>query len=115
MANEITLDYDVEFETFRESKLHHRLFDWALSLPMKPIIDYRRSSSGRVHVRIRSSWVGDSAIDQLEVRAHLNDDRNRIIGDLKRLYDGGEIGRLWDFKSVKGGGMVRAGRWRRLI
>ena len=113
--NEITLDYDVKFETFKSTNIYRRLNKWAVVDDFRILVMYRRSPSGHVHVRF--PWItvmGGFRSEEFMLRAHLGDDPMRIYNDLKRAYEDKDTGRLWDFKS-SGRRMRRAGRWRRLF
>jgi hypothetical protein len=97
-TNIITLDHDIEFDTYKESVTFDILKKWYLEWKQHIVgIWYRKSSNGNVHIKIE--WV--QPLDPLrwfELRAWLRDDVYRLRIDMCRDYQGDQVNRLWDEK-----------------
>lgn len=70
---------------------------------------YRRSSGGRVHVRIEGNAILSKS-QQIVLRVYLDDDHARIDMDITRWSKGEEINRLFDTK-YKNGKTRHSGPW----
>ena len=116
MSFELYVDIDQDFDKFLKSRTWDYIRqNWKyvkhLYKSYRVVLYYRRSSSGNVHLMLKSDYR-PSVIEQFEVRALLHDDPWRIGIDLRRLAIQGEseINRIFNMK-VKNGVVYKVGPW----
>ena len=119
MSFELYIDIDNDFEKFLDSRTYGyikqnmvevaRLLDKEENFIEK--IQYRRSASGHVHLRLELDFEPDLLI-AFQVRALMHDDPWRIGIDLRRLAFQGksEINRIFSSK-YRNGIMQEVGEW----
>jgi hypothetical protein len=118
MSFELYVDIDQDFNRFLKSRTWDYIKEnWKYvkhlyqnqSYPV--MLYYRRSSSGNVHLMLKSDYQ-PSVIEQFQIRALLHDDPWRIGIDLRRLAIQGEseINRIFNMK-VKNGVVYKVGPW----
>ena len=116
---ELFIDIDNDFDRFLQSRTFGYIREnWKYVRSLlrdKEIfiqkLEYRRSSSGHVHLRLTLSMM-PNIIDQFQIRSLLHDDPWRIGIDLRRLAIQGseEINRIFDRK-IKNGITHVVGPW----
>lgn len=81
-----------------------------LSKEKRIFADYRRSGSGRVHIRL---WIIQDLdhLQELTIRTFLKDDPARVYMDIGRWCKGESTNRLFDTKWSKGK-IRKAGPWK---
>lgn len=99
-SNEITLDWDIDFDTVKLSFSYQNMIKWihehsasVLEVMMRP------SATGNTHIRMtmRYSLTFD---DRIVFRAQLRDDPYRISNDLIRFAKGEHTDVLFDSKVI---------------
>ena len=116
MSFELYVDIDQDFDKFLKSRTWDYIRqNWKyvkhLYQSYRVVLYYRRSSSGNVHLMLKSDYR-PTVIEQFEVRALLHDDPWRIGIDLRRLTIQGEseINRIFNMK-VRNGVAFKVGPW----
>jgi len=116
MSFELYVDIDQDFDKFLESRTWEYIKEnWKYVMHLyqyfSVMLYYRRSSSGHVHLMLKSVHQ-PSVLEQFQIRALLHDDPWRIGIDLRRLTVHGknEINRIFSMK-VKNGVVYRVGPW----
>jgi len=97
-TNEITLDWDISFKTYKNSNSYKILQDFAQKNKDNIVsIQIRKSSNKNTHIKIIFSKQL-YLLEAFEIRAYLRDDPYRLTLDLVRDYMNKSINRLWDAK-----------------
>lgn len=108
---EITLDWDISFDTFRNSVSFDILKKWVRLRRELIKVECRKSSHGNTHIRITLSDTIEE-MTMYQIRSYLRDDIYRIGLDLIRAYQGKPTNRLWDEKyDSLNGEILKAGDW----
>lgn len=99
--NEITLDYDIKYDTFWDSEKYFMCKDFIKTYPYlrKPYI--RRSAGNHVHIKFElNKYI--STLELILLRTILLDDSKRLKSDMFRIYNGTDINILFDKKYSRG-------------
>lgn len=84
-SKEITLDYDIEYSTFKRSYTYRRLAFYVANTVNVVSAYMRKSATGNTHVKL----VLHEPVEfyrRIEIRAYLREDAYRIVNDLSRHY-----------------------------
>lgn len=103
-TNYCSLDWDVPFDTWSQDKLRAMQTFNKYNLHTK----IRPSARGNTHVMIFAEM---DKLNNIMLRAYLNDDNSRLRADCSRLYFGSGFNRLFDYKHVDGKEYY-AGEWK---
>lgn len=95
---EVTVDWDIEYDTVKSSRLYSRAYDYCEEhgYPMY----MRKSPTGNTHARIIITDHIPHLFERLKIRAYLGDDAYRIANDLKRAYLGQRTDVLFSEKII---------------
>lgn len=84
-SKEITLDYDIEFSTFKRSYTYRRLAFYVANTVNVVSAYMRKSATGNTHVKLGLHEPVEF-YRRIEIRAYLREDAYRIVNDLSRHY-----------------------------
>lgn len=98
-SNEITLDYDISYETFKRSYTYKRLMQYVNKTVIVRGAYIRRSATGNTHVKL--TLIDEIPFfDRILLRAYLREDAYRIVNDLSRYYQGKHTDVIFDSKVI---------------